>query len=201
MAATKYTYPFSSFPDDEVNADKLEDEIQASAITGDLKYITTISEVECDIWFEDALSAEDQTLLDDVVAAHDGQPYPTVVPVSGEDVEISQTTSENWEDKVVVATPVYPAGTYTVEWSAELNSSKSNSEAQVRVSVDGQAEEISSGGTNSRTWLPCSGIGEITFSDTGVKTLRLQFKRSSSANKTMAAGIRRAFLKISRNEV
>jgi len=72
MAATKYTY---SIAEDTLNgavaASKLATEIGASAIVTAFDHISTSGDV-LDIWFKDALSAGDETILDGVVAAHDG---------------------------------------------------------------------------------------------------------------------------------
>ena len=79
MAATKYTYSISTdFTGllsgyDVPATDKLESEIQTSAIVTALDYINTSGD-DCDIWFKDALSAGDETILDGLVAAHDGVP-------------------------------------------------------------------------------------------------------------------------------
>jgi hypothetical protein len=79
MAATKYTYSVStdftglSSGYDVPATDKLESEIQTSAIVIALDYIATSGD-DCDIWFKDALSAGDETILDGLVAAHDGVP-------------------------------------------------------------------------------------------------------------------------------
>ena len=81
MAATKYTYSISSdFPNQKVNSEKLTQQIEASAIATALDYVNTDGD-ECDIWFADALSGGDETLLDGIVASHDGG--PPVYPVTG----------------------------------------------------------------------------------------------------------------------
>jgi hypothetical protein len=75
MAATKYTYSISSdFPNKHVDSKSLTAEIGNSSISSAaLLYIATAGD-DCDIWFDDPLSAGDQTTLDGVVAAHTGQP-------------------------------------------------------------------------------------------------------------------------------
>lgn len=77
MAATKYTYSISAdFPNTKVASDRLVLEIQSSAIVTALDRIDTAGDV-CDIWFKDALSAGDETVLDGLVAAHTGDPLPS----------------------------------------------------------------------------------------------------------------------------
>lgn len=73
MAVMKYTYSVSGdFPNQKVNDDALTLEINGSAISSAALSYITIHDNECDIWFDGELSAEDQTTLDGVVAAHQG---------------------------------------------------------------------------------------------------------------------------------
>lgn len=84
MAATKYSYVLADFtgltePTPDITA--LKSETQASAIVTALDYINANevgppTDLEVDVWFKDALSAGDQTLLDGVIAAHTGVPLP-----------------------------------------------------------------------------------------------------------------------------
>ena len=81
MAQTKYTYSIAT---DTANAklanSKLKSEVQASAIVTAIDYINSLGDV-LDIYMKDVLSAGDETVLDGVVAAHDGVPIieiPTV---------------------------------------------------------------------------------------------------------------------------
>ena len=89
MAATKYTYSISGdFPNAKVCPDRLRDEIRASAIVTALQSILTSGD-DCDIWFKDALSAGDVTILDGIVAAHSGAALPstiTKVKIEEEDI-------------------------------------------------------------------------------------------------------------------
>jgi len=86
MASTKYTYSVSTdFPNHKVNVDRLTLEIAHSAIIIAMDYIS-VSEDVCDIWFKDALSAGDETILNGVVAAHSGEPLtptPDKVQLTG----------------------------------------------------------------------------------------------------------------------
>lgn len=85
--STKYTYSISTdFPNGKVSEDLLTQQIAASAIVTALDYISTSGDV-CDIWFKAALSSEDETILDGLVAAHSGeQPDDPATPVSLSDV-------------------------------------------------------------------------------------------------------------------
>jgi len=78
MASTKYTYAIlTDFPYQKVDTDRLIEEIGDSSITIALDFIGTGSG-DCDIWFKAALSESEETTLDGIVAAHSGEPLPTV---------------------------------------------------------------------------------------------------------------------------
>lgn len=69
-----YTYSKANdFPNQEVNLGDLEDEIRASVIVTALDYASVNADV-VDIVFKATLSSGDQTELDNIVAAHQGNP-------------------------------------------------------------------------------------------------------------------------------
>ena len=69
MADTKYTYALEDFLNDDVDLASFKTEIEQSNIVKALKEIT-VSGSNCDVWFKDALSAGEETILDGIVAAH-----------------------------------------------------------------------------------------------------------------------------------
>ncbi len=74
MDETAYTYSISvDFPAHAVNPSKLAEEIDASVIAVGLVRIDT-NNGQCHVRFVDALPPGDKTLLDGVVAVHDGTP-------------------------------------------------------------------------------------------------------------------------------
>lgn len=78
MADTSYQYSISGdFPNARVDSGSLNSEVVASSIaSASVLYVITDGD-DCDIWFDDPLSVPDQTTLDGVVAAHQGDPaYP-----------------------------------------------------------------------------------------------------------------------------
>ena len=85
MAATSYEYDvIDDFPDDKVDPDALQYQVEQSAISSAaITHINTEwrgapAREKCDIWFDDPLSPGDETILDGVVAAHDGEPLENV---------------------------------------------------------------------------------------------------------------------------
>ena len=90
MPATKYTYSIAGdFPGGAVNTSKLDAEIRNSAIVTAIGRITTSGDI-IDIWFKDALSSGDKTVLDGdttgpaggLIAAHDNTTSQTITSVA-----------------------------------------------------------------------------------------------------------------------
>lgn len=90
MAATKYSYDISTdILSAAVDSTRLTHEIQDSSISTSLQHIDTYGDV-LDVWFVDALSAADKTVLDGdtsapaggIIGAHSGIPWPQYRPVS-----------------------------------------------------------------------------------------------------------------------
>jgi hypothetical protein len=76
----KYTYSVTNdFLNGAVDSAKLTYEIDESTITRKLDFIGTDDD-DCDIWFLDTLTSGDETVLDSIVAAHDGEPLPIAEP-------------------------------------------------------------------------------------------------------------------------
>lgn len=76
MAVTTYNYSISQdFPNQKVDASRLTKEIDDSAITETLRGVGVNGD-DCSVIFDDALSAGDKTILDDLVAVHTGEPMP-----------------------------------------------------------------------------------------------------------------------------
>jgi len=148
MPLTEYQYTQADFPDGECNPDRLDLEVRASAIVTSLNRIDTnittgtyvlgvlSGTYSVSIWFNAALSAGDETLLDGIVAAHDNSPSnpPSVVVSPAEagvlnDPEIlsqrrggySQTNSTTFN--TVRATAYTPQGTNA---QRSLNSTDAN---------------------------------------------------------------------------
>lgn len=87
MAATSYNYSIANdFPATGLDSTRLLHEIQASAIETAVDRVDTSGDT-CSVWFKNALSAADKTILDGdatgpaggLIAAHNGEPWETVV--------------------------------------------------------------------------------------------------------------------------
>lgn len=88
--ATQYTFSISAnFPNHIVDTARLTHEIQTSAIVTSLNRIDTSGD-SCNVWFNATLSGGDQTILNAIVAAHTGAPFPSApLPVA---INFSDTT-------------------------------------------------------------------------------------------------------------
>lgn len=74
---TKYTYSIANdFPNGKVATDALSAAITSGSIVTALDYINTSGD-DCDVWFKDTLSNDDETTLDGLVAAHPGEHLPS----------------------------------------------------------------------------------------------------------------------------
>ena len=80
MAETNYEYALTDFLNDKADLSSLKFEIEQASIVKALKEITMTNDI-CDIWFKDALSAGEETILDGVVAAHTGVRTDDSAPV------------------------------------------------------------------------------------------------------------------------
>ena len=116
MAATKYTFSISAdFPNQEVAADRLELEIKSAAeIVVGLDYITVIGDT-CDIWFKDALSPAGEVKLQEIVAAHSGEPldqYDKIEVINKVDLAVTNRSNklEVHESSRVRGTTTYFTG-------------------------------------------------------------------------------------------
>lgn len=160
MAATKYTYSVAGdFPATGVNPGGFSVDIAESAIVIALDRIDVEGDV-CDIWFKDALSAGDKTILDGdttapaggLIAAHTGQPVdaPTVI-----------TTPTTAAD----GTPIVTDRSLTLGQSSFLRTDNGTELLAVDGRAAGAATNIwdgtGAGDTGTGDWTP-SGTGSET---------------------------------------
>ncbi|MCG8430319.1 MAG: hypothetical protein MJA29_04020, partial [Candidatus Omnitrophica bacterium] len=135
MPLTKYTYSISTdFPNAKVNSDSLTVEIDDSTVVG-LSHIDTHAD-DCDIWFHNALDPGSKTVLDGIVAAHQGEPLPPLVKRAiGESLgEITTNTTTWWEKLTVLLVRVEP-GTFKIHWTCQFQNSR-NKSIKLRIQVD-----------------------------------------------------------------
>lgn len=105
---TKYTYNIAEdFPNGIVYVANLSKEISASPILTALSYIEN-TDTECHIWFKDALSStepDDETNLDDIIAAHTGKPTAKT-----KNVHVDNIVKDSFENLQVTVQPTSGSG-------------------------------------------------------------------------------------------
>lgn len=93
-----YNYIFSiidDFINKKVNVKKLQEEIQTSTIITSL-YSINVENQNCIIIFKAQLSTDDETILQNMVSVHDGEPYTYQEP---QKVRIIEESNSNGEQK------------------------------------------------------------------------------------------------------
>jgi hypothetical protein len=104
MPATTYTYSVANDFSNGVDIDKLTIEIQSSAIVISLDSIS-LSSGTCSVTFKAAISVLDQTLLDSLIAAHDGVPEieVTTPPSSPEGIPLVSLVPRVGDERVIIS--------------------------------------------------------------------------------------------------
>lgn len=135
MTITSYTYALTDFLNNKVELSKLRQEIEdvtASGIVTALHVrpsMTVVSNVaKCRFTFVDVLPAGEQTALDNLVAAHDGDPIPAVQNIFQEDrVVVTQITSTEYT--ALDGMGITPgSGHYIVHFSATADLTSNNAD-------------------------------------------------------------------------
>lgn len=97
--STQYTYSISEDTENgSVYLSTLELELTTSGITG-YEHLTTVGDT-LEIWFANALSPSDETLLTSVVATHDGIPVPWEKTHVCHAYEQGRLVKETWYAKI-----------------------------------------------------------------------------------------------------
>jgi len=168
MALTKYTYSITNdFPGGAVNTTNLKNEIQASVIVTSLNRIDTAGAV-IDIWFNAALSAGDETILDGdttnpaggLIAAHDNRITVDLTNQSFAELAATSTTTATSE---VISGYIGTAATSTVTIRATTYTPQGTNAQR---SVSSTSVNDTSAGTGARTvkvtYLNATGNGPFT---------------------------------------
>ena len=139
MALTEYDYTISTaFPNQEVNSTRLTLEIADSAIAETLSHIDTNEASDnCAIWFENALTQDDKTALDGIVAVHSGQSFPNRKQVYQVSAETSAEATSS-ADVLVPGMTITPGpGNYLVSFTGSTENSLGNKTNFFSVYVNG----------------------------------------------------------------
>jgi len=126
--SSKYTYSIQTdFPSSAADSSRLRSEIVTSAIVTAFDYIN-VSGDDCDVWFKAALSEGDKTILDGLVAAHEGEPLPAeAMPVSLSGVSVTTDGRINIRNTTANYTQNYSLRVFS--WQTSNPSSVHNCDA------------------------------------------------------------------------
>ena len=182
MAQTKYTYSVAA---DTLNAaiyaGALKSEIEASAIVTALDYITVAADV-LDIYFKDALSAGDATILGTTVGAHTG-----VAPVNSSYIDAFPAGS--FETRKYGSVAAYSSVTedYTVTNAKELSLHEMGADAvnsaDIKVEIFWDAA-----GANTLLFVTHGSNVERTLqklTGNGTKVLRIKLTNDSAQSESI----------------
>lgn len=179
MAATKYRKSVSGdFPQQKVNDMLLSREIDDSAIVTDLSHITTGPQDNpgaCDIWFVDVLSAGDETIFDNIVAAHQGTATTseTQTETSWGD---STTTETTYQDKIDKTFDPIMEGTYLISWNFEMKVADGGLGCGVRSQIEAAGVERSEDNWDLAQWHHCNGSVAIDIEEGATPNIKVNYK-------------------------
>lgn len=192
-------YPFTvsaAFPNAKVSVPVLQNQIKGSEIATTLEGVVRAADT-CTATFEAALSGADETTLNGLVAAHQGNPYAPS-PLSGTSEAVEEASSMAPLDKVSIAANL-PPGDYNIFWSCDLKSSSTMREIFLNITVNDVVIRQAIQVVRVNGWMSLSGLSPltITLATAGLQTIKLQY---GCAVKGMSAFIRDGVLKVQETE-
>lgn len=118
---TNRTYPKSAFPNNSYNIDILRRQVQDAGLVA----ITDIQPSGTDVTFvfSGLLTTANETTLDAVVAAHQGESFAQTTQAYGDELELDLTVDGVWVVSLPVDTGPLPEGLYQILWSCEIQCS------------------------------------------------------------------------------
>lgn len=174
MAGTLTThevYPLTDFPTGKVNPEILTAEVVAAALSVPIANVIA-SGSQVTFVFNGLLTAGDITLLNGVVAAHQGAAFGNT-SVTAKEISETTNTTNTYADKLVLNAGPLPAGSYMAFWACEYNLAAviANSVAMARYQFNGTTYVAD------------------TWASDGVHTFSGGFPFDATAGMTVAAAI------------
>lgn len=193
MAMTKYTYSVSGdFPNQKVNSNQLTQEIEASAIATVLDCIN-INEDVCDIWFVDALSGGDQTILNGIVAAHQGTETSGATQTVTRWAQ-STTTDNDYQVKATLNSQPLRKGMYQITWNAEMRLLVGGMSCLVEVVLTVDNQPVAEQNWGLQHWMHFGGTFAFSFNEADEPVIVLKFRVIGTGGDT--ACIRRGHISL-----
>lgn len=180
--ATEFTYSITSdFPNSIVNLAVLQAEINANLIAP----ARTVEGIEASgddvtIEFDDDLTAGQETSLNGIVAAHQGEGFVEVTQALYEEAE--QTTSmTTYQEAAALDSGILKAGKYRLHWYAEtsLAAVVATGRAVVRVMWNGSERGTDSNASDFYTSF--SGTVIVDVDDLDAPTLSIEYRMAGTS--------------------
>jgi hypothetical protein len=194
-------YPFSDFPNGKVNTAILSAEIEASspAISQPLAS-ASLSGTTCSLYFNALLLTADETQLNVLVAAHQGEDFESAFQRASVEAEGATNDTTVDVEKVSLATGPLPEGRYSVTWYAEVAASSvlANTGASVGFTAavnGGAAAELGRTANDLTTYVSFAGAYSAPLKAGESLTLAILFKRLGASSNP--AKVRRARIFVS----
>lgn len=182
----EYSYSvLDDFPNQSVDLEQLENEINDSSITAEL-VSSTVHDATCTIVFDAVLSGAEETTLDGIVAAHTGVGYDSPETVFEHSLSESSTTALTWQDKITLTTSANPPpGDYRLDWTFRYGASASNRKIEARV-YNETADVIIETVIHAQVGADIRSIytGFCICPVEGQTTLKLQYRVNDTGNPT-----------------
>jgi len=186
---SEYKYDFIDFLNDTCDAQKLQNQIDASSISINCDGVTVkYKEEEVFIDFISELSAGEITTLDGIVAAHDGIPYVDQGTGWVENSSVSGTTSDTWQEKVKLDYNCTADNSdFKIDWYAEVSSSDSkqpwnNYRVIIYDNIDGTSvvlmdmERAFYKNESEGYWEPMCGFKNLNLVNVGEYSITFEFR-------------------------
>jgi hypothetical protein len=200
MAGTTTTtrkYPFSDTPNTKVNPNILEAEVVAAGPYGDGGTITevsvTLQGTDVYLAFDGLLLDVDETTLDVVIDAHQGQDFSEVAQEARDETESSDDSGSR-QSKLALNTGPLPAGTYLVAWYAEIECDAVVAGTGCKGSLTVGGTEVASSVNDLSQYISFSGSAPRTIVAGDGFDLDLGWERSGASSNP--AKMRRARLSV-----
>lgn len=190
--ATEFTYSIANdFPNQTIDASVLTAEINASSIGPVLEGIT-IDGDDVVITFDDDLSTGEETTLDGIVAAHQGDPFvEDIQKLFSEGVQTE--TGTTFVEAASLDSGLLAAGEYLITWYSEISVETGDNTSGVIARVLWNGTERAESAGNLSFYQSFGGSVIVDVNALAAPSLSVEFRRVGTAN---TARIRRIRLSI-----
>jgi len=199
--ATKYSFSISEdFLNSAICSTKLHGEIEGSNIDTTSSFFAVNTEGNaCDIWFENELTPSEQTVLNNLVAAHDGVPCSPFSCAFLSSENSSLTSSVSYIQRDSISLENIEAGEYEIKWYFEYSYSDNVTKPKFRVQLDDETTLAEFGYTlyvGDDEWISKSGFAFVIL-EQGDHNIDIDYGAGLSNKTTRIRRVRISIEKIS----